>query len=257
MELKLRPELAANYKSLSQRARVMTEAWVEENLYCPACPSENLEPAPTGKRVIDFTCHECDEKYQLKSQSHSFGQRVANSAYEPKINAIHMGTNPSYLFICYDPSLYRVRQLFLVPKYFMTPTIIEKRKPLREGARRHGWVGSNIILGNLPMDARIQIVENSQAIPKHEVRDMWNRFLFLREQSIRSRGWLADVLAAVRKLEKETFTLSEVYSFKEQLSKLHPRNKHIRPKIRQQLQVLRGHGIIEFLGRGTYKIKKL
>ncbi|MBC7219600.1 MAG: restriction endonuclease, partial [Hadesarchaea archaeon] len=28
------------------------------------------------------------------------------------------------------------------------------------------------------------------------------------------------------------------------------------PKIRQQLQVLRDHGIIEFLGKGNYRIKK-
>ncbi|MFQ5815493.1 MAG: Dam-replacing domain protein [Candidatus Hydrothermarchaeaceae archaeon] len=74
---------------------------------------------------------------------------------------------------------------------------------------------------------------------------------------MRTRGWLADVLAAVRKLEKETFTLNEAYSFEDELSKLHPRNKHIRPKIRQQLQVLRDHGIIEFVDRGAYRIKRL
>jgi len=51
----------------------------------------------------------------------------------------------------------------------------------------------------------------------------------MRDQRIDSRGWLA---------------------------KLHPKNKHIPDKIRQQLQVLRDHGIIEFLGRGEYRIKR-
>ncbi|MBE6823326.1 MAG: hypothetical protein E7518_09565 [Ruminococcaceae bacterium] len=38
------------------------------------------------------------------------------------------------------------------------------------------------------------------------------------------------------------------------LSRLHPNNNHIRAKIRQQLQVLRNDGIIEFVDNaGTYK----
>lgn len=257
MDLNLQPELATNYKSLSQKARIMTEAWAEENLYCPACPSENLERAPTGARVIDFSCGECDENYQLKSKKGPIGRRVANSAYGPKIDAIRMGTNPSYLFLSYDPSAYEIQRLFLVPKHFMTLEVIEKRRPLKKGARREGWVGSTILLGNLPADAKIPMVEEGRTVPKGEVRAMWERFSFLGEETMRSRGWLADVLAMVRKLEKETFTLSDVYGFEGELSKLHPKNKHIRPKIRQQLQVLRDHDVIEFLDRGRYRIRGL
>lgn len=33
----------------------------------------------------------------------------------------------------------------------------------------------------------------------------------------------------------------------------YPENHHIREKIRQQLQLLRDKGIIEFVGRGRYK----
>jgi type II restriction enzyme len=139
----------------------------------------------------------------------------------------------------------------------MTPAIIQKRKELSRDARRAGWVGSNILLGNLPHNARIPIVEDCTEVPKKEVREMWRRFGFLREQSMRSRGWLSDVLTVVRKLEKETFTLQEVYAFEEELSKLHPMNRHIKPKIRQQLQLLRGHDVIEFLGKGEYRINRL
>jgi type II restriction enzyme len=254
MRLELRPELAAVYKSLSQRARVLTEKWAEENLYCPACPSDNLCPTPKGKRVIDFTCPNCDESYQLKSQSHPFGDRVMNSAYEPKIEAIRTETIPNFLFLQYDLKVLRVSDLFVVPKHFMSQSIIERRKPLSERARRRGWVGSNILLGNLPADARISIVENCHEIPKAAVRDSWSRFLFLREQSVYSRGWLADVLACVRQFGRKTFTLADVYAFEKQLAKLHPKNRHIRPKIRQQLQVLRDHGIVKFLGKGLYRV---
>jgi len=256
MILSLNLDVASGYKSLSQRARVMTEAWVEENLYCPACPSDHLAPERAGRKVVDFTCHDCDEQFQLKSQSHPFGPRVTNSAYEPKIKAIRSGTNPNYLFLRYDPTAYTVRDLFLVPKHFMTPSLVERRRPLSESARRHGWVGSNILIGNLPVDARIEIVKDGRETPKSKVREGWSRFLFLREQTVYSRGWLADVLASIRKLDKEVFSLADVYAFEGELSELHPRNKHIRPKIRQQLQVLRDQGVIEFLGRGRYQIRK-
>jgi type II restriction enzyme len=46
-----------------------------------------------------------------------------------------------------------------------------------------------------------------------------------------------------------------VYAYDEQLQKLHPENKHIRPKIRQQLQILRDRGILEFKGQGKYQFK--
>jgi len=256
LKLELRPEIALRYKG-PQRARVLTETWVKENLYCPACPSDNLHPTPKGTRVVDFTCLNCDELYQLKSQSHPFGNRVMNSAYEPKIEAIRAGTIPNFLFLKYSPEALRVSDLFVVPKHFMSQSMIEKRKPLSERARRHGWVGSNILLENLPKDARIPIVEHELEVPKTTVRDLWNRFLFLRVQSVYSRGWLADVLTYVRQLNREIFTLADIYTFEMQLAKLHPRNKHIRPKIRQQLQVLRDYGIVEFLGRGVYRIKKL
>lgn len=254
MRLELRSELASVYKSPSQRTRVLTEKWAEENLYCPACPCDSLCPTPKGTKVIDFTCPDCDEAYQLKSKSHLFGNSVVDSAYGPKIDAISKGTIPNFIFLHYDPSMWRVQNLFVVPKHFISKPIIKPRKKLRKPARRAGWIGSNILLGNLPADARIPIVENCHEIPKAAVRDSWNRFLFLREQSVYSRGWLADVLACVRQLDRKTFTLADVYAFEGQLAKLHPRNKHIRPKIRQQLQVLRNHDILKFLGKGLYRV---
>jgi len=256
LKLELKPETAAIYKSLSQRARVLTESWAQENLYCAACPSDYLSPTRRGERVVDFICPNCDELYQLKSQAHPFGNSVMNSAYEPKIKAIRAGTIPNFLFLQFDAKIFRVLDLFLVPKHFVTESIIEKRKPLSESARRHGWVGSNILFGSLPPDAKIPIIQNGQEVPAAMVRSSWNQFLFLREQSVYSRGWLADVLACVREFERKKFTLVDVYKFENRLAQFHPKNKHIRPKIRQQLQVLRDHGVIEFLGKGIYQIRK-
>jgi type II restriction enzyme len=71
-------------------------------------------------------------------------------------------------------------------------------------------------------------------------------------QSLQS-GWTSDVLAVVRSLNKSEFLLSDVYDREDELAKLHPNNDHVRDKIRQQLQVLRDLGLLEFLGDGKYR----
>jgi type II restriction enzyme len=257
LKLELNPAVATTFKSPSRRAGIITEKWGKENLYCLACSSNSLVPTSTGRPVIDFTCSNCGERYQLKSKKHSFGVSVANSAYEPKIKAIRNGTIPNFIFLQYDSTAWIVRNLFVVPKHFISESIIKRRKPLQKSARRAGWVGSEILLGSLPLDARVSIVKDGHELPNTRVRDLWSQFLFLRKQPVDSRGWLADVLACVRELEKETFTLTDVYKFDNKLAKLHPQNKNIRPKIRQQLQILRDNDVVEFLGKGKYKIKKL
>ncbi|MBS1842537.1 MAG: restriction endonuclease, partial [Acidobacteria bacterium] len=42
MELLLPKKGLDPYKSASQRARVSTESWGAENLYCPACDSRHI-----------------------------------------------------------------------------------------------------------------------------------------------------------------------------------------------------------------------
>lgn len=42
-------------------------------------------------------------------------------------------------------------------------------------------------------------------------------------------------------------------TFKQKRANLHPENKHICPKIRQQLRILRDRGIIEFTSPGKYR----
>ena len=49
------------------------------------------------------------------------------------------------------------------------------------------------------------------------------------------------------------FTLDQMYEFEKVLANRHPENHHIKDKIRQQLQVLRYKGIVEFKGRGHYR----
>jgi type II restriction enzyme len=87
-----------------------------------------------------------------------------------------------------------------------------------------------------------------------EVRRKYHRLVPLAALDMERRGWTLDVLNTLRSLSKQEFSLAEVYAFDTQLSRLHPRNRHIRPKIRQQLQVLRDMGLVEFLGGGRYRL---
>lgn len=80
-----------------------------------------------------------------------------------------------------------------------------------------------------------------------------HRTEFLRNSKLDVRGWTLDVMNCINKLEGSIFTLEQMYKFEQILSIKHPENHHVREKIRQQLQVLRDNGIIEFVGRGCYK----
>jgi len=132
--------------------------------------------------------------------------------------------------------------------------LIERRKPLAETARRAGWVGCNILIDKVPKAGRIDLVTNRIAIPKDTVLDKWAKTAFLREQSLSRKGWVLDVLNCVEEIGHAEFTLDDVYKFENYLSELHPENNHVKPKIRQQLQVLRDAGILEFRSRGKYRV---
>ena len=61
-----------------------------------------------------------------------------------------------------------------------------------------------------------------------------------------------DILTCINKIPLHTFTLEDMYSFEDELQNKHPENRNVRPKIRQQLQMLRDKGLIDFLGKGKY-----
>jgi len=252
MELSLDLRTANGYKSGTQRARRITEAWFGATMYCPACPEERLTQTRQNTRVVDFFCSHCGAQFQVKARSRPISGRLRDAAYHPMMDRVLQNLSPHFAFMHYDPSTWLVRDLLVVPGHFVTPSVIEKCRPLRPEARRAGWTGCNILTDMIPADGRIFVVHQGKCVPSHEVRQQWKRFQWLRDKGVELRGWLSDVLRCVRSLESD-FTLEQVYHFEEQLAALHPQNRHVRDKIRQQLQCLRDRGIIRFLGRGRYQ----
>ena len=51
-----------------------------------------------------------------------------------------------------------------------------------------------------------------------------------------------------------TFTLDEIYEAESILARIYPKNKHIKDKIRQQLQIMREQGYLKFVDNsGVYR----
>ena len=146
-----------------------------------------------------------------------------------------------------------VDNFLIIPKQFFTPEIIIKRKPLSETARRAGWTGCNIDISKVSELGKIFLVEKSKIIKPEIVQTAFNKTTFLRNKSLDSKGWILDILNCIEKIPTSDFTLKDIYNFEKDLKTKYPNNNFIKDKIRQQLQLLRDKGIIEFNGRGIYK----
>ena len=247
-------EAPAHFVSGSQKARIWTEGWAERNLYCPSCGADHLSAFPPNRKVADFYCESCLEEYELKSKRGKLGPQVADGAYGAMCERLAEQNNPSLLVRSYSQTSQSVTDLIVIPKYFFVQSIIIPRKPLGPSAQRAGWIGCNIQIGAVPDTGKISLVRDSVSIPRSVVLENWKKTLFLRSKSLDARGWLFEVLKAVESIDKRQFTLSDVYSYEKKFEYMFPQNKNVRPKIRQQLQVLRDQGIIDFLGRGVYRL---
>lgn len=253
MDLTLCFSSASQYKNQSQIARVITEKWVTDNIFCPRCGAEHIEHLANNRPVADFLCPKCSQIYELKSKSGFLGHEIADGSYQSMIKRIESDSSPDFFFMTYQKSTYTVKNFLIIPKHYFSPSIIKQRKPLASTARRAGWVGCNIDLSAIPSDGRIFIVKDGTEENKENVLKRLRKTAFLESTNTVSRGWLLDVMLCMDKLNKASFTLSEMYYFEKQLGAQHPDNKNVRAKIRQQLQMLRDKGYIEFCGKGVYR----
>ena len=259
MSLQFNLAYAESYNSETQRVRRMSEKWLVEESYCPACGGK-LAEHPNNKSVQDAYCLDCGEQYELKAKNTSSNKisilpkKIADGAYSTMMQHMEAQTIPNLLFLQYL-SCYTVSSLLVIPKQFFVPALIEKRKPLSETARRAGWVGCNILLEPIPQVGRIPIIQNKVFEPKDKVISIFQKTLFLRhQQKLEAKGWLLDVMRCVELIGTEEFTLQDIYQHEAMLKDLHPDNNNVQAKIRQQLQVLRDAGFLAFVGRGVYRV---
>ena len=251
MNLQMDIDRAQGFKSKSQITRVVSENWANSNLYCPACACDELEQAPNNTRAFDFVCPQCVARFQLKSSKRWDGRRVTDAGYHAMMDAILTDRNPNLVLLHYDDD-WTVRNLLVVPSFFLSESAIEKRKPLAATARRAGWIGCNILLSSIPVAGKIAVVVDGQEIGRNEVHNKYLKAKPFASIGAAVRGWTVDVFKIVEMLPSK-FSLRDVYRYENHFAKLYPSNKNVRPKIRQQLQVLRDMGMIRFLGEGRYE----
>jgi len=255
MQKSLNNKIVSDYKSNSQKIRVMSETWTEENIFCPNCGCDifNYE---NNKPVADFFCKQCLEEFELKSKKGGMGKKVNAGAYSSMIQRINSIDKPNFFFMNYVEKDYFISNFFVVPKYFFTSAVIEKRKALSKTARRAGWIGSNILFYKIPNAGKIFYIENGQEISKKQILNKWSKTAFLQEiKKDNLRGWILDIMNCIESLDKQVFSLQEIYTFEKDLKIIHPENKNIKAKIRQQLQFLRDKSYIDFIERGKYRLR--
>lgn len=254
MDLTLNLALCDSYKSASQKARVLSEAWAERNAFCCLCGGDLLRTRNNAP-VLDLICVQCKGGFELKSTRGTFSNKVPDGAFTAMMGRLRNISSPNFFFLTYDAKYLHVTNFFAVPTYFLDMTVIEKRKPLSSDAIRAGWIGCNIVLDRIPEAGRVFYVRNSEIVERSAVMERWSRTAFLRrEPSLEARGWVLETLRCIQSLNSREFTLQHMYEFVPQLKLSFPRNNFIREKIRQQLQVLRDAGLILFEGQGRYSI---
>ncbi len=253
--LRANVQIGEGYKSATQRTRVISEAWMAANGYCLACDSDTLARTANNTRARDFVCSFCKHPYELKSACGGFSSRIVDGAYETMMRSIVQGTGSTLLLLEYSRD-WEILGLSAIHQALLTPQAIERRAPLSSSARRAGWTGCNILLHQVPPEGRISLIRSQKPEPKELCRNLFRRAGRLSSLSANQRSWTGAVLLSLHKLGKKEFTLKDVYEQERYFADLFPNNRHIREKLRQQLQLLRNVGFVYFLGKGSYYLKE-
>ncbi|MBI2518705.1 MAG: restriction endonuclease [Opitutae bacterium] len=253
MNLQLPTRFGEGYKSPSQLARRITEPWGADNLYCCACTSDRLHAERNNTQVSDLVCPECVERYQLKSHSKKLSAGILGSNYQKMLDAVLGNRTPNFFLLHYQLPEWMVRNLLLIPRFAISPAVIIRRKPLSAVARRSAWTGYILNVGLVPASAKIPLITEGVVADRRDIREQYARIARLQVLKPEQRGWTLDVLRCVESLPNSVFTNDDIYAFEAELAKLYPGNRHIRDKIRQQLQVLRDRGLLQQPQRGVWQ----
>jgi len=245
--------LAVGYVNPTQQVRKISEYWIAANGYCLNCDSDRLVPTTANTRSRDFLCNRCSHPYELKSKRGAFSTRVLDGAYGAMLQTIRSGKTPTFLLLEYSAS-WRIDGLTAIHHSLITETSIQARKPLAPSARRAGWVGCNIVLPAIAVEGRIPILRDGIMQPKIASRNTFARLERLATLSSSNRSWAGTILNLLHRVPTQRFSLTDMYRFEPELQSLYPKNKHVKPKIRQQLQVLRDAGFVRVLGHGIYEL---
>ena len=239
-----------NVNAQKQVIKVLTETWTANNIFCPVCWSA-LDNHKTDKPINDLFCIDCSNDFELKASKWKFTKKLAAGSYQKAIDSIE--AKPMHLFVLKYSDDFTITNFLVIPKYFFTKQVIIKRPNALKS--RPNYFMSDIDFSSIPESWKIHYINNWTYKTRTEILKEWQRVRFLDKEKQESKWWIFDIMKCIEKLEKDEFVLQEIYAFESDLKILHPENKNIKAKIRQQLQFLRDKWYLEFLEkRGNYKI---
>lgn len=149
-------------------------------MYCPFCLTNSIEAFGNNHAVSDYYCNTCKEEFQLKSKKSKFGKIITDGEYNKMIEAIYSQQTPNFFFLNYSSNIEHIINLIFVPKEFIVPSVIQKRKPLSSNAKRYGWTGCNIVIGSIPNKGKIYTIKDAKPIEKSIVKSNIISIDFLR-----------------------------------------------------------------------------
>ena len=202
----------------------------------------------------DFQCPMCAQGYELKSAARAHKSVVQDGGYDSMMRRINAHEAPALMLMHYSPD-WTVRRLVAIHPVFLTSTVVKRRqKPhIRPKSRAEYWM-CDLDLTRIPMDGKIPVIQDSKVVNPAAVRAAFAASKRFGEIPLQQRGWTGLVLAAIRKLGKDQFTAADINQYADEMHRAYPENNNIEAKIRQQLQVLRDLGYLEFLARGNYRV---
>ena len=156
------------------------------------------------------------------------------------------------MLLFYDEKAMAVVDFQIIHHSFITKKNIIPRKPLSPTAKRAGWQGCLIDIEKVPDIARVFVIRNGVLNFSGKSNKKWQVSNHANRLSVDNRGWLSEVLSVVDK-QPDNFNLNDMYKYESYFETLHPGNNNIQAKIRQQLQIIRDMGLLEFIKRGEYE----
>jgi type II restriction enzyme len=112
-------KIAEQYHSASQKIRVLSESWVDNEVFCPAC-GRDITRYGSNRPVADFFCSNCWEEYELKSKKDSIGNKIVDGAYKTMLERLQSDNNPNLFLLNYNLN-YEVLNFLVIPKQFFIP----------------------------------------------------------------------------------------------------------------------------------------
>lgn len=255
MDFVMDTNISGNYKSKSQKARIITEAWISNNFKCPFCNSK-LTQYTANSKCADYYCKKCNEDFELKTINGKFPKDKMNGAsYKATVNKIR--SNRSSHWILLEHSDFVINGLTFIPKYFFYDEMVEPRKRLSESAKRHGWQGCRISLRMIPSFGKISYIKNSKQVDKKIIDYKLGKVSTFKKSDLKNKNWKLEILSIVDSIPETVFSINDLYELMPMFEKKYPSNHNIDAKIRGILQQLRDEGYIKFLDtegfRGLYQ----